>query len=234
MAIVKTEAFVLKSFKYGETSKIVTLFTKDLGKLNAIVKGARNFKSRICGTLESMNYVNVVIYLKKSRELQQITNAEYIKSFSNLTSQIEKLEAAFRIIEILNKSLLDHDINKILFDNLLITFNELNNAEKDFQYYVLYFQIQLALNLGLGIDFNGRYSENETFFPNKEFYLNKLQMNSLKMFAESEISRIRFLEIDNASLMSLINCYEKFLSSHTNGYRYYHSSKVFQELNFNF
>ncbi len=53
MSIVKTEAFVLRSFRYGETSKIVTLFTRDFGKMNAIVKGARNYKSKICGTLES-------------------------------------------------------------------------------------------------------------------------------------------------------------------------------------
>ena len=50
MPIVKSEAFVLKSFRYGETSKIVILFTKNFGKINAIVKGARNFRSRVCGT----------------------------------------------------------------------------------------------------------------------------------------------------------------------------------------
>ncbi len=39
MSIIKTEAFVLKSLKYGETSKIVTLFTKDFGKMNVVVDG---------------------------------------------------------------------------------------------------------------------------------------------------------------------------------------------------
>ncbi|MEO6696024.1 MAG: DNA repair protein RecO, partial [Ignavibacteria bacterium] len=73
MPIVKTDAFVLKSFRYGDTSKIVTLFTEDFGKISAIVKGARNFKSKLCGVLESMNYINAIIYLKSSRELQLVT-----------------------------------------------------------------------------------------------------------------------------------------------------------------
>ncbi|MBK8550925.1 MAG: DNA repair protein RecO [Ignavibacteria bacterium] len=115
MSIVKTEAFVLKSFRYGETSKIVTLFTKDFGKMNAIVKGARNFKSKLCGTLESMNHINAVIYLKDNRDLQLISSAEYKKSYSNIIADFDKLEVAYQIIEIMNKSLIEHYSNKLLF-----------------------------------------------------------------------------------------------------------------------
>ncbi len=91
MPIVKSEAFVLKNFRYSETSKIVILFTKNFGKINAIVKGARNFKSRLCGTLETMNYIEAVIYFKENRDLQIISAAEYKKSFPNILGNIDKL-----------------------------------------------------------------------------------------------------------------------------------------------
>src|SRR5580765_3812181 len=115
MAIVKTEAFVLKSFRYGDTSKIVTLYTKDLGKISAIVKGARNFKSRICGTLETMNYINAILYVKQNRELQLLSDAEYKNSFPNIISDYSKLESAFRIIDTLNQSIGEHEKNHPLF-----------------------------------------------------------------------------------------------------------------------
>ncbi len=126
MQIIKTDAFVLKSFKYGETSKIVTLFTKDHGKLNAIVKGVRNYKSRICGTMESMNYISAVIYLKESRDLQLVSNAEYKRSFKGIVNNIDKIEIAYNIIELLNKSVVEnYDLyptipaKRILFGNTI-------------------------------------------------------------------------------------------------------------------
>ncbi|MBI5464877.1 MAG: recombination protein O N-terminal domain-containing protein, partial [Ignavibacteriales bacterium] len=39
--IVKTDAVVIKSMKYSDTSKIVALYTKEFGKLSVIAKGAR-------------------------------------------------------------------------------------------------------------------------------------------------------------------------------------------------
>jgi len=126
MPIVKTEAFILKSFRYGDTSKIVTLFTKDFGKINTIVKGVRNYKSRLCGVLESMNYINTIIYLKENRDLHLLTNAEYKKSFSNILNDFDKLQASFRIIEMLNKSVVENEINTSIFDLLIRTFEKLN------------------------------------------------------------------------------------------------------------
>ena len=40
--IIKTEAMVLTKMDYGDTSKIVSLYTKDFGKLSAIIKGGRS------------------------------------------------------------------------------------------------------------------------------------------------------------------------------------------------
>lgn len=181
MPIAKTEAFVLKSMKYGETSKIVTLFTKDFGKLNAIVKGARNYKSKLCGTLESMNYIRAVIYMKESRELQMISSAEYINSFTNIQSNFEKLQASFKIIDILNRSIINSDINKNLFDILLRTISKLNNSEKNLRLYILNFQIELSKILGISPDFNDFNSNNETFFRINEFYVNTSLFNSLML-----------------------------------------------------
>lgn len=233
MPIVKTEAFVLKTFRYGETSKIVTLFTKDFGKMNAIVKGARNFKSKLCGTLESMNYITAVIYLKYNRDLQLISNAEYKKSYSNIIADFDKLEVAYKVIEIMNKSLIEHYSNKLLFEILMKTFTVLNCADKNHFIYVLYFQIQLTKILGLSPDFSDNLSGNETFFNNNEFYISNSMISSLMSVAGTKLENVCNLEIDKFVILQLISCYEKYLASHTQGFKFYKSSKVFQDLNYN-
>ena len=232
MAIAKTEAFVLKTLKYGETSKIVTLFTKDFGKLNAIVKGARNFKSKLCGTLESMNYISVVIYIKDNRELQLVSKAEYIKSFGNILNNFKKLEAAYRIIEILNRSVVNNDVNRILFDLLLKTFSVLNFAENNFAIFVLNFQIELVKIMGISPDFTELNSNNETFFINNEFYVNKSLISSLLLIESSNIDKLEVMLIDQEIINNLINTYERFLTKHTLGTKFYKSTKVFHELSY--
>lgn len=231
MPIAKTDAFVLKTIKYGETSKIVTLFTKDFGKLNAIVKGARNYKSKYCGTLESMNYISAVMYIKENRELQFISNAEYKKSFSNILSDFEKLKSAFKIIEILNRSVLNNDVNKTLFDVLLNTISNLNYSEKNTDLFVLNFQIELAKILGISPVITDSDSNNETFFCNNEFYVEKSYIGSLLKVEKCSIEGLDALDIDNSVTHKLINIYEKFLTKHTLGVKYYKTSKVFLELN---
>lgn len=232
MSIIKTDAFVLKTFRYKETSKIVVLFTKDLGKVSAIVKGARNYKSKLCGVLETMNYVSTVIYFKENRNLQLIATAEYKTSFSDIITNFDKLQIAFRIIETLNRSIEDHEINKNLFELLKDTYAKLNNANKNFQNCLLLFQINLVKLLGLNPDFSQLENKHqlETFFQNNEFNCNDTQLNALKLIYNDHDS-MEHLDIDGETIMKLINIYEKYLLLHTHSLRFYNSNKVFKELN---
>ena len=212
MQIIKTDAFVLKSFKYGETSKIVTLFTKDHGKLNAIVKGVRNYKSRICGTMESMNYISAVIYLKESRDLQLVSNAEYKRSFKGIVNNIDKIEIAYNIIELLNKSVVENYVN-------------------NYSNYTLYFLIKLSNILGLSPEFTKVYKEHETFFTLNEFYMNDDIYNEFYVFTQGSLENLEFVVSDHSLISKFIFNYERFVSNHTQGLTKYKSSKVFKQLN---
>lgn len=66
MNIIKSDAFVIKSLKYRDTSKIVTLFSSEFGKFNALVKGARNIKSNFRGSLDSISLVSIILNKKNS------------------------------------------------------------------------------------------------------------------------------------------------------------------------
>ena len=62
MAIVQTDALVLRSHRLGETSLIVTLFTRDFGLLRCVAKGARGPKSRFGASLEPGVSIAAVVY----------------------------------------------------------------------------------------------------------------------------------------------------------------------------
>ena len=233
MQIIKTEAFVLKCLKYGETSKIVTLFTKDFGKMNAIVKGVRNYKSRICGTMESMNYISAVIYIKENRELQLVSNAEYKRSFPGIVKDFDKIEIAFKIIELVNKSVVENYINSRIFDLLIQMFSGLEKADKNYSNYLLYFQINLSKILGLLPEFTEDYYEHETFFSLNEFYMTRSNFEKFYMFNKSSLEDIGSIESEPASMNKLIINYERFISLHTQGLANFKSNKVFKELNTN-
>ena len=75
MAILRTEAIVLKQFDLGEADKIITFFTKDYGKIRAVAKGVRKSKSSISGIVLPFNYNLITIYRGKSIDrINQIRN----------------------------------------------------------------------------------------------------------------------------------------------------------------
>lgn len=232
MPIVKSEAFVLKNFRYSETSKIVILFTKNFGKINAIVKGARNFRSRVCGTLETMNYIETVIYFKENRDLQIISAAEYKKSFPVILGNIDKLELSFRIIEMINKSMIQNEKSIPVFELIKSTFEELEVTEYNLLNNFLKFQINIIDLMGLSPEISLlKNKTNETFFDYNELNLNSEQIEIIDIFQKNNLTDIEKFNVDADKIKLIVDCYEKYLLNHTQGSNFYISKKIFREIN---
>jgi len=67
---------VLSKLDYGDSSVIVSLYTKENGKLSAILKGGRNPKSKLSLIVDPLNYLEVILYNKSSRDVQILTEAD--------------------------------------------------------------------------------------------------------------------------------------------------------------
>jgi DNA repair protein RecO (recombination protein O) len=113
MSLIRTEGIILKTFKYSDSSKIVTIFSKNTGKFNALVKGTRNFKSKTTGIYDLINKIDVHFNKKETRDLQVISKAEILDSYGVLKSDFDCLGIAYRIIEIINLSLFRKDVFKL-------------------------------------------------------------------------------------------------------------------------
>jgi len=149
--IVKTDAVVLKTMKYLESSKIVTYYTQRFGKVTGIVKGARRFKSKYGLALEPMSYVSVEFYKKEGREIQTVSLCESIKSLESLTNNLDKMAIGIAIIEIINKVSQYQEQNKPKFALLVNSLTVLNDATQNLSNLLYYFEIHLAKIMGFGI-----------------------------------------------------------------------------------
>jgi DNA repair protein RecO (recombination protein O) len=80
MPPIHSDALVLKTFKLGETSKVVVLLTRERGKVRAVAKGARGPKSRYQSSLEPLSEVRVGLYGRQGTELYRMGGCELIRS----------------------------------------------------------------------------------------------------------------------------------------------------------
>lgn len=141
--LIKTEAIVLRKLDYGDSSRIIHLFTEEFGKLTAIVKGARSSKSKFGLTLDTINHVQVIFYKKDTRDIQLIKEADLINHFSVVKENLERIQFASAILELISNLTVEHEVHKKLFTGTIKALQLMNNPEKDprliFTKYFLFF-----------------------------------------------------------------------------------------------
>lgn len=150
--IITTEAIVLKAMKYGETSRIVSLYTRDHGKVSVIAKGARAAKSKYGAALEPMSHTQVVYYDKENRDLQTLSQADLLSQFRDVIDHPDKLVVGFALIEYIQSVIHGEEAHEPLFDALLRSLKTLNTIERNPRNVLLRFLLDLSQELGFGID----------------------------------------------------------------------------------
>ncbi|MBI4501279.1 MAG: DNA repair protein RecO [Gemmatimonadetes bacterium] len=98
--LVSTAAIVLHSFKYGDTSKIVRLLTREHGVQSAIAKGAFRPKSRFGARLQSLSQGVAQLYLKQTRDLQTLAGFDLTAQRAALAKDVRRYAAAAALSEL--------------------------------------------------------------------------------------------------------------------------------------
>ena len=80
MPVYTSEALILRTYKLGESDRIVVFLTRDRGKKRGVAKGARKAKSKFIGALEPMTRAGVAYYEREQRELVRINYVELTRS----------------------------------------------------------------------------------------------------------------------------------------------------------
>ncbi len=153
--IEQTEAIVLKASRYSETSKILTLYTRELGRVSVIARGAMRPKSKFAGLLQPLAYVATVIYVKEGRGLQTLGSAESVRRFPVIPTDLDRTAAGLEMLELVNAALHDQERNENLFNLLLQTLEALNDRSADPVPALLQFMVSFCSVLGFSIRVDG-------------------------------------------------------------------------------
>lgn len=146
--IFRTDAIVLRSMDYRETSQIVTLFTREKGKIAVLAKGSRSAKSQFGATLQPLSHIQAVIYHKPTREIQTLGETSHLSLFTVLRAELDRLVTGMRFVELVQALLQVEEQNEQVFALLVDSLGRLNEAEAGVENLWLFFQIQLASILG--------------------------------------------------------------------------------------
>ena len=147
--IIRTEAVVLRSLDYGETSQIVTLLTPEAGKLGVIAKGARRTKSSFGSSLQPMAYTQIVYYYKPTRDLQVLSESSHVESFHHLRRTLQSITIGLRIVELVDALTEEEDPQPEVFAMTVQALRRLDRTEARAANLWPYVQLRLARLLGI-------------------------------------------------------------------------------------
>jgi DNA repair protein RecO (recombination protein O) len=136
---------VLRRINIGETDRVVTLYTREKGKLSGVAKGARKALSKLSGATELFTYGRY--FLGAGRDLDVLTQAEIKESFPGLRRDLKRIAHATYMVEMINALVEEREPNYDLFDTLLSALY-LIEAEIDPEIVARYFELQTMSILG--------------------------------------------------------------------------------------
>lgn len=145
----KYTGVILKKQQFGEADEIITLFTREKGKVRVLAKSVKLQKSKLAGSLQNLFLVEAVV-AKSSSRLAKLIGVQVKDNFEKLREDLEKVKLGFYVQELVLKFTADEHKNTKLFD-LLLEFFKFLNTGKYFPWFnlgLLKFQIEFLKTVG--------------------------------------------------------------------------------------
>ena len=115
--LYRDHGIVLRTYKLGESDRIVSFVTEQHGKVRAVAKGVRKTKSKFGARLEPTSHVALQLY--EGRELDIVTQAETVDHFRALRDDLDRLTRAVTMLEAVDNLSMERQANPQLYRMLL-------------------------------------------------------------------------------------------------------------------
>lgn len=146
----KTEGIALQSVRYGDTSLIVRIYTRQYGLRSYMLKGAFNHGSKNRAALfQNLNVVSYVeVNNKKSGTLNYLKDAQLALVYHSLPFVMNKSAIMMYVSELLSKTITEEVQNEELYDFITGALQWLDLVENDYAGFPLFFTLELTRHLG--------------------------------------------------------------------------------------
>jgi DNA repair protein RecO (recombination protein O) len=112
--LYKVEGIVIKTIPYGESNTILTLYTKELGKVGVMARGAKKPKSRFTSITQLFTY-GIFVFQRSNKGLGTLQQGEAITSFRRIREDLVKTAYAAYLSELLDRLTTEDDLKPDLF-----------------------------------------------------------------------------------------------------------------------
>ena len=129
MALMESEAIVLRTYPLREADLLVTLFTRAEGKVRGVARSAKKSKRRFGGALEPMTHVRAFYDVRERQELARLDACEVIESPLATEVSYARAVALAHVAELLDELLPDREANDAIFRLTLSVLHALQHVE---------------------------------------------------------------------------------------------------------
>ncbi|ASI34788.1 MULTISPECIES: DNA repair protein RecO [Exiguobacterium] len=150
--IDKAEGLVLRTVVYGESNKIITLLTREYGKLAVMARGAKKPGSRF--NAASQPFIRAVYVYPRSRGLGQLKSADVITGYSHIRQDVLLMSYAMYLLELADKALDERVAYPTLYD-LFVDGLEAMDEGLDPDVVSFIVELRLLRHLGIAPHLNG-------------------------------------------------------------------------------
>ncbi|EGL82649.1 DNA repair protein recO [Caldalkalibacillus thermarum TA2.A1] len=145
--LLKTEGIVIRSKDYGEANKIITLYTKNYGKLSLMARGAKKPKSRLSSISQLFTYGHYLFFRGSPRTMGTLSQGERLDSFRGLRQDLAKTAYAAYVAELVDKLIDEEEQPHSLF-SLLLTILKFLDEGKDPEILARLFELKILVMAG--------------------------------------------------------------------------------------
>jgi DNA repair protein RecO (recombination protein O) len=236
--LLKTEGFVLKNRKLGEADSLLTIFTRKLGKINAVAKGARKPRSPFLAGVQPFCYSEFVVY--KGKNLYQVSSCDSKQIFYSIREDMDKLAYSAYLLELVEAVITEGQTNNRLFNLVGKTLSlmlmeeiELNTIVRAFELKLLHYagfrpQFTSCVSCGGRGDLLFRFSISQGGIlcgscSGEDTAAVKISGTTIRLanyLMSKEIEEVYKLKINNFLNNELKNILKKYIFEHINIYHF--------------
>jgi DNA repair protein RecO (recombination protein O) len=143
MALIETEALILRTYNLAEADKIVVCLSRSHGLIRGVAKGCRKLRNRFGASLEPFTLIDLTYYQKENQELVSFRQTEILRSHFNLSSDPTILTGLAYMGDLLIEFSPPHQANDTLFRMTTACLEAISTCPDDLQTVLRYFEVWL-------------------------------------------------------------------------------------------
>ncbi len=231
MKLTETTGLITREVKYGDSGRIVTVITEDMGKISAITSKFKGGKGKFIPSLQLFSYSRLVLFKGSEKGLYHINEADIIEPFKEIRDDLMGIVYASYFGDIANRVTVENETDKEFLRLLLNTFYALSR-KTDFDKVKMVFEWKTAAEEGYApsLDKCGACGKKQISYLDMakgtglcetcgENYagaarLNEALVSAIKYICEVDVSKMLAFDMSEEMLKYLNSLSEIYLQMH--------------------